>query len=41
MGNLLYLVEAIYEALTDIACNFCLEEARQKTSLLQKFNGQK
>jgi hypothetical protein len=41
MGNLLYLIEAIYEVLTDTARDFRLEEARQKTLSLQKFNGQK
>lgn len=41
MGNLLYLMEADYEALEDTARDFRLEEGRQKTASLEKFNGQK
>jgi len=41
LGNLLYLAEAIHETISDTASELRHEEARQKTSLLQKFNGQK
>jgi hypothetical protein len=41
LGNLLYLAEAMHEALEDTAKELRLEEARQKTLLLQKFNRQK
>ncbi|KAL2272258.1 hypothetical protein FJTKL_07167 [Diaporthe vaccinii] len=41
MGNIFYLVEAAHETLEDTARGLRLEEARQKTSSLRKFNGQK
>jgi hypothetical protein len=41
LGNLLYLAEAVHEAIRDTAEQLRYEEARQKTLLLQKFNGQK
>jgi hypothetical protein len=41
LGNLLYLAEAVHEAITDTAERLRHEDARQKTLLLQKFNGQK
>lgn len=41
MGSLLYLIEADHKVLEDIARDFRLEEGRQKTASLEKFNGQK
>jgi hypothetical protein len=39
IGNALYLVEACHEALEDTARGFLVEEARQKTASLAKYNG--
>jgi hypothetical protein len=41
LGHLFYLVEAVHKTIKDTAKELRLEEARQKTLLLQKFNGQK
>jgi hypothetical protein len=41
LENLLYIAEAVHEAIRDTAEELRREEARQKTLLLQKFNGQK
>lgn len=41
MGNVLYLMEAADEMIADSSRALRIEEARQKTSSLQKFNGQK
>lgn len=41
MGDVLYAMKAVHEALGDTACEVRLEEARQKTASLEKFNGQK
>jgi hypothetical protein len=41
MGNVFYLIEASIKALEDTARGICLEEARQKTASLKKFNGKK
>jgi hypothetical protein len=41
MGNLQYLVEAIHKLIDDTYRDFHREEGIQKTSALEKFNGQK
>jgi hypothetical protein len=39
IGNLLYLFEAAFKAINETARDFRLEEAKQKTAALQRFNG--